>query len=77
LPVSELAPRREPEQGFFLDGYYLGVMVFKAMPRSTWPKTMEPFFALTIPNLRVVVNMRPLPVERNALRGRADPQTGQ
>jgi TraG P-loop domain len=60
---SELAPRREPEQGFFLDGYYFGVMVFKAMPRSTWPKTMEPFFALTIPNLRVVVNMRPLPVE--------------
>ena len=60
---SELAPRREPEQGFYLDGYYFGVMVFKAMPRSTWPKTMEPFFALTIPNLRVVVNMQPLPVE--------------
>src|SRR3984893_8139627 len=60
---SELAPRREPEQGFYLDGYYFGVMVFKTMPRSTWPKTMEPFFALTIPNLRVVVNMRPLPVE--------------
>src|SRR5271165_3980220 len=60
---SELAPRREPERGFYLDGYYFGVMVFKAMPRSTWPKTMEPFFALTIPNLRVVVNMQPLPVE--------------
>ena len=60
---SELAPRREPEQGFYLDGYYFGVMVFKAMPRSTWPKTMEPFFALTIPNLRVVVNMQPLAVE--------------
>ena len=36
---SELAPRREPEQGFFLDGHYFGVMIFKAMPRSTWPKT--------------------------------------
>ena len=60
---SELAPRREPEQGFYLDGYYFGVMVFKTMPRSTWPKTMEPFFALTIPNLRVVVNMQPLAVE--------------
>jgi hypothetical protein len=60
---SELAPRREPEQGFYLDGYYFGVMVFKTMPRSTWPKTMEPFFALTIANLRVVVNMQPLAVE--------------
>jgi hypothetical protein len=38
-------------------------MVFKTMPRSTWAKTMEPFFALTIPGLRVVVNMEPLPIE--------------
>ena len=60
---SELAPRREPEQGFYLDGYYFGLMVFKTMPRATWPKTFAPFFALTIPNLRVVVNMQPLPVE--------------
>ena len=60
---SELAPRREPEQGFYLDGCYFGLMVFKTMPRATWPKTFEPFFALTIPNLRVVVNMQPLPVE--------------
>src|SRR5271165_406205 len=60
---SELAPRREPEQGFYLDGYYFGLMVFKTMPRATWAKTFEPFFALTIPNLRVVVNMEPLPVE--------------
>ena len=60
---SELAPRREPEHGFYLDGYYFDLMVFKTMPRSTWPKTMEPFFSLTIPNLRVVVNMQPLAVE--------------
>jgi hypothetical protein len=60
---SELAPRREPEHGFYLDGYYFGLMAFKTMPRSTWPKTMEPFFSLTIPNLRVVVNMQPLAVE--------------
>jgi hypothetical protein len=60
---SELAPRREPEEGFYLDGYYFGLMVFKTMPRATWAKTFEPFFALTIPNLRVVVNMQPLPVE--------------
>jgi hypothetical protein len=38
-------------------------MVFKTMPRSTWARTMQPFFALTIPNLRLVVNMEPLPIE--------------
>jgi type IV secretion system protein TrbE len=60
---SELAPRREPEQGFYLDGHCFGLMVFRTMPRATWPKTFEPFFALGIPNLRVVVNMQPLAVE--------------
>ena len=60
---SELAPRREPEQGFYLDGHYFGLMVFKTMPRATWSKTMEPFFALGIPNVRVVVNMQPLAIE--------------
>src|SRR4029077_12984847 len=44
-------------------GYYFGLMVFETMPRATRPKTFAPFFALTIPNLRVVVNMQPLPVE--------------
>src|SRR5262249_5424701 len=60
---SEVAPRVLPDHGFFLDGFYFGLWVFKTMPRATWPKTMEPFFALTIPNLRVVVNIQPLPIE--------------
>jgi TraG P-loop domain len=33
------------------------------MPRATWARTMEPFLALSIPNLRLVVNMQPLPIE--------------
>ena len=57
---SGLAPT---EQGFHLDGQHFGVLVAKTMPRSTWAKTMEPFFALTIPNLRLVVNMEPLAVD--------------
>jgi hypothetical protein len=60
---SEVAPRALPDHGFFLDGFYFGLWVFKTMPRATWAKTMEPFFALTIPNLRVVVNIQPLPIE--------------
>jgi hypothetical protein len=57
---SDLAPA---EQGFRLDGQHFGLMVFKTMPRSTWVRTMEPFFALTIPNLRIVLNMEPLAIE--------------
>jgi hypothetical protein len=60
---SDIAPRHPPECGFFLDGQVVGVMVFKTMPRSTWAKTMEPFFGLTIPGLRIVVNMEPLEME--------------
>jgi hypothetical protein len=60
---SDIAPRQAPECGFFLDGQVVGLMVFKTMPRSTWAKTMEPFFALTIPGLRVVINMEPLSIE--------------
>ena len=57
---SDIAPRATPECGFYLDGQVFGLMVFKTMPRSTWAKTMEPFLALTIPGLRVVLNMEPL-----------------
>lgn len=58
-----LSPRQEPDHGFYMDGYYFGVLVAKLMPRATWARTMEPFLALTIPNLRVTVNMQPLPIE--------------
>jgi hypothetical protein len=60
---SDIAPRHPPECGFYLDGQVVGVMVFKTMPRSTWARTMDPFLALTIPGLRVIVNMEPLEME--------------
>jgi hypothetical protein len=61
---SDAAPREEPEHGLYIDGHYFGLWVMKTMPRSTWPHTMDPFFALSIPGLRVIVNMEPLSVER-------------
>ena len=61
---SEAAPREDPEHGLYIDGHYYGVMVMKTMPKSTWVHTMEPFFNLAIPGLRVVVNMEPLEVEK-------------
>src|SRR4029077_18063272 len=60
---SDIAPQHAPVCGFYLDGQVFGVMVFKTMPRSTWAKTMEPFLALTIPGLRVVLNMEALEME--------------
>jgi hypothetical protein len=60
---SGLSPRHAPDHGFYLDGYYFGVLVAKTFPRATWAKTMQPFLSLTIPNLRVVLNMRPISVE--------------
>jgi hypothetical protein len=61
---SDTAPREEPDHGLYIDGHYFGVWVMKTMPRSTWAHTMDPFFALSIPGLRVIVNMEPLSVER-------------
>jgi hypothetical protein len=60
---SEIAPRALPDRGFYCDGSYFGLLVFKSMPRATWMRTMDPFFSLTVPNVRVVLNMEPLPVE--------------
>lgn len=57
---SDIAPRKT--HGVFVDGHYVGTWVFKLMPSLTWPKTMEPFFNLTLPGLRVVLNMEPLAV---------------
>jgi hypothetical protein len=61
---SEAAPREDPEHGLYIDGHYYGVWVMKTMPRSTWVHSMEPFFRLSIPGLRVVVNMEPLDIEK-------------
>jgi type IV secretion system protein TrbE len=60
---SDIAPRLNSECGFMLDGHAVGIMAFKSLPRSTWIRTMDPFFALAIPGIRVVLNMEPLPVE--------------
>jgi hypothetical protein len=61
---SEVAPREEPDHGLFIDGHYYGVWLMKTMPRATWPHSMDPFFHLSIPGLRVVVNMQPLGIEK-------------
>jgi hypothetical protein len=65
---SGLSPRQAPGHGFYLDGYYFGLLVAKTMPRSTWAKTMEPFLALTIPNLnRTFLQQRVVPGPSNNL----------
>jgi type IV secretion system protein TrbE len=64
---SGLAPRQDPDSGFYMDGYYFGILVAKTMPRLTIAKTMEPLMDLTMPNLRIVLNMEPLSIEKEIL----------
>lgn len=59
---SGLAPRHENSYGFYMDGYYFGVLVAKKMPGSTSFRTMDSFLELSIPNLRVVLNIQPLAI---------------
>jgi hypothetical protein len=39
---SGLSPRQPPATGFYLDGYYVGLLVARTLPRATWGRTMEP-----------------------------------
>src|SRR3984893_13379461 len=61
LHVWEIAHRIPPPEPFYkahpriLEACKLcGAVIFDAATPSTWARTMEPFLALTIPNLRVV-----------------------
>jgi hypothetical protein len=60
---SGIAPRQPPDHGLCLDGYYVGLLVAKKFPGSTWMKTMGELFALTVPGIRIVLNLQRLPLE--------------
>jgi TraG P-loop domain len=60
---SDISPRSVVEHGFSLDNHYVGLWVAKLMPGSTTPKTMDVFSNLTIPGLRISVNIQPLSIE--------------
>lgn len=58
---SGLSPR-VADHGFYMDGYYFGLVVAKSFPRGTHTQTMDAFLALTVSNVRVVLNIQPLSV---------------
>jgi len=60
---SDIAPKFDIEKGFYLDGQHVGIWVFKTLPPSTIPVTMQAFFALSIPNITVTVNMEPQEID--------------
>lgn len=60
---SDISPRSIVEHGFSLDNHYVGIWVAKKMPGGTTPKTMDVFSNLTIPGLRISVNIHPQSVE--------------
>lgn len=57
---GDISHRSNTENGFYTNGYFVGVYAVKKMPRLTWQKSIEPFFNLSIPGLRVCVNIMPL-----------------
>jgi len=65
--ASGISPQTAPDHGFYMDGYYFGVLVAKTFPRQTWARTMDAFLALTMPNLRVVLNMEPTGIDAELL----------
>ncbi len=64
---SGVAPRHDPDHGFYMDGYYFGLLVAKTLPRSTFARTMDAFMSLSVPNIRVVLNLQPLSIETELL----------
>ncbi len=64
---SGVAPRTDPDHGFYMDGYFFGLLVAKTLPRSTFARTMDAFMSLAVPNIRVVLNLEPLSIETELL----------
>lgn len=60
---SGVSPRQPPDHGLCLDGYYVGLLIGKKFPGSTWMKTMGELHALTVPGIRIVLNLQRLPLE--------------
>jgi hypothetical protein len=65
---SDAAPRAEPDHGFYLDGHYVGVWACKALPTATTARTMQIFHQLTVPGLRVVLNVEPVELRKEIRR---------
>lgn len=56
------APLEKPDYGFYLDGYYHGVVVLKTVPKATYAGMMDQLTGLDMLDYSITVNIRPLDV---------------
>ena len=59
---GEAAPLSKPDEGFYLDGYYHGMLVVKSLPKSTFSGMIGQLTGLDMLDYSITVNIRPLDV---------------
>lgn len=57
---GEAAPLSKPDQGFYLDGYYHGILVVKSLPKTTFSGMIGQLTGLDMLDYSITVNIRPL-----------------
>ncbi|MEZ5325763.1 MAG: hypothetical protein R3F19_11960 [Verrucomicrobiales bacterium] len=61
---GEASPLSKPDFGFYLDGYYHGMLVIKSLPKTTFSGMIEMLTSLPMLDYSITVNIRPLDVMR-------------
>ena len=61
---GEAAPLSKPDLGFYLDGYYHGILAVKSLPKTTFSGMIEQLTSLAMLDYSSTVNMQPLDVMR-------------
>ncbi len=59
---AEAAPLSKPDQGFYLDGYYHGILVMKTLPKTTFSGMITQLTGLDMLDYSVTVNIGALDV---------------
>ena len=57
---GEGAPLSKPDQGFYLDGYYHGILAIKSLPKVTFSGMISQLTALSMLDYAITVNIQPL-----------------
>ena len=61
---GEAAPLSKPDQGYYLDGYYHGILAVKSLPKTTFSGMVGQLTGLDMLDYSITVNIRPLDVMR-------------
>ncbi len=59
---GEAAPLSKPDHGYYLDGYYQGILVVESLPKTTFSGMIGQLTELDMLDYSITVNIRPLDV---------------